>query len=63
MENKPIYARKPYPSASLYGFSYGSWCLSKKKWSSLGCSCYSEVENDPPDMPTNLFNKSGSFLF
>jgi len=24
---------------------------------------YSEVENAPPDMPTNLFNKSGYFLF
>jgi len=24
---------------SCIGFSYGSWCLSKKKWSSQGCSC------------------------
>jgi len=24
MENKPVYARKPHLSASLYGFSYSS---------------------------------------
>jgi len=64
MENKPMYAWKPYPSASLYGFSYGLWCLSKKKWSSFGLLLlYSEVENDPQTYPLMYLISLATFYF
>jgi len=48
MENKPVYARKPYLSTSLYGFSYGLWGLGKKEGVFL---LDSEVENDTQASP------------
>jgi len=58
MENKLVYARKRYLSASLYGFSYGS-----EKEESGVFLLDSAVENDPQTCPLIYLISLDTFLF